>query len=51
MKRNEVSADPKLFDPDAQERIDEAIVRVQDVLQSARLQLKSWSVEQDVKAA
>jgi hypothetical protein len=48
--RDEVSASPKLFDPDAQERIEEAIVRIQDMLRSARSQL-IWSVEQKVKAA
>ena len=50
--RDEVSADPKLFEPDAQERIDEAIVRMQDVLRSTRTQLMiSEGVEQKVKAA
>jgi hypothetical protein len=49
--RGEVSANPKLFDPDAQERIDEAIVRTQDVLRSARSQLMILSEEQKVKAA
>lgn len=49
--RDQVSADPKLFEPDAQEQIDEAIVRIQDVLRSARSQLTACSVEQDVKAA
>jgi len=49
--RDEVSANPKLFDPDARERIDEAIVRIQDVLRSARSQLMTWSAEQEVKAA
>jgi len=50
--RDEVSADPKLFEPDAQERIREAIVRMQDVLRSTRPQLMiSEGVEQKVKAA
>ena len=49
--RDEVSADPKLFDPDAQERIDEAIVRMKDVLRSTRSQLMISIVEQRVKAA
>jgi len=49
--RDEVSATPKSFDPDAQERIDEAIVRIQDVLRSTRSQLMIRSVEQKVKAA
>jgi hypothetical protein len=48
--RDKVSADPKLFDPDAQQRIDEAIARIEGVLRSARSQL-IWSVEQNVKAA
>jgi len=49
--REEVSANPNLFDPDAQERIDEAIVRIQDVLRSTQSQLMIWSLEQKVKAA
>ena len=44
--RDEVSAHPRDFDPDAQERMDEAISRVQAVLRSARSTL-----EQKVKAA
>ena len=46
--RAEVSANPMLFDPDAQGRIDEAIVCIQNMLRSARLQC---SVEQEIKAA
>ncbi len=46
--RDEVSANPELFDPDAQERIDEAIARIQAVLRSTRSELV---VEQKVKAA
>ena len=46
--RAEVSANPILFDPDAQERIDETIVCIENVLRSARLQS---SVEQEIKAA
>ena len=46
--RDEVSANPKLFDPGAQERIDEAIARIQAVLRSTRSELL---VEQNVKAA
>ena len=49
--RDEVYANPKLFDPGAKERIDQAIVRIESVLRSTRSQLKSWSVEQHVKAA
>jgi hypothetical protein len=50
-KRDEVSANPELFDPAAHERIDEAIARIEDVLRSTRSQLMVWSVEQKVKAA
>jgi hypothetical protein len=46
--RDAVSANPKLFDPDAKGRIDEAITRTQAVLRSAR---SESSVEQKVKAA
>jgi hypothetical protein len=49
--RAEVSANPELFDPDAQERINEAIARMEDVLRSARLELMTCSVEQNAKAA
>jgi hypothetical protein len=49
--RDEVSADPELFDPDAQERIDEAIARIQTGLRCTRLELTIWRVEQEVKAA
>ena len=46
--RDTVSANPKLFDPDARRRIDEAITRTEAVLRSTR---SEWSVEQQVKAA
>jgi hypothetical protein len=46
--RDAVSADPTLFDPDAQQRIDEAIVRIQGLIRSTQLQLNG---EQKVKAA
>lgn len=49
--RDVVSENPDLFDRDAQERIDEAIVSTQDVLRSTRSQLMILSVEQKVKAA
>lgn len=49
--RREVSANPKLFDPDAQQRIDEAIARVSGVLRYTRSELKAWNVEEDIKAA
>ena len=48
--RDEVSANPKLFDPDAQERINGAIVRIQDVVRSTRSQLMI-GMEREVKAA
>jgi len=47
--RDEASANPELYDPDAQERIDEAIARVQDVLRDA--QLTVCSEEKIQKAA
>lgn len=46
--RDEVSANPNLFDPGAEERIDEAIARVQAVLCSTQSKLM---MEQEVKAA
>jgi hypothetical protein len=49
--RDEVTAYPTLFDPDAPERIDEAIEHVQQMLRMARLRLTTWSAEQKVKAA
>lgn len=49
--QDEVAASPELFDPDAQERIDEAIARIEDVLRSARSKLVTCSVEQNAKAA
>jgi hypothetical protein len=49
--RNEVSANPKLFDPDAQQRIDDAIARVSEVLRSMRSELRARKVGEDLKAA
>ena len=46
--RAEVCANPMLFDPDAQTRIDEAIVCIQNVLRSTQLE---GGVEQEIKAA
>jgi hypothetical protein len=46
--RAEVCATPMLFDPDAQERIDEAIVCIQNVLRSTQ---SEGGVEQEIKAA
>ena len=43
--RDEVSANPTLFDPDAQERIDEEIARIQAMLLSTRRELMILSVE------
>ncbi len=49
--RTEVSANPNLFDGDAQQRIDEAIDRLREVLRSARSQLETWKLEKPIKAA
>jgi hypothetical protein len=49
--QDEVATSPDLFDPDAHERIDEAIARMEDVLRSARSKLVICSVEQNAKAA
>jgi hypothetical protein len=49
--RDEVSANPTLFDPSAQQRMDEAIVYIQDVIRSARSQLVISRVKQEIKAA
>ena len=49
--RAEVSASPELFDPDAEERIDEAIVYIQNELRSVRSQLMICSAGQENKAA
>jgi hypothetical protein len=46
--RDEVSANPELFDPGARERIDEAIARIHAVFCSAGSDLMT---EQEVKAA
>lgn len=47
--RDEVSANPELYDPDAQKRIDEATARVENVLRDAELKLRS--VESNVRVA
>ena len=49
--RDEVSANPTLFDSGAQQRMDEAIVYVQDVIRFAQSQLMICRVEQKIKAA
>ena len=49
--RDEVTANRQLFEPDAQERIDQAIARVQCVLRMASSELMTPRVEQEVKAA
>ncbi len=49
--RDTVSANPESFDPDAQQRIDEAISCTQAVLRSAQAQLMAESVEQQSIAA
>jgi hypothetical protein len=47
--RNEASANPDLFDPDASKRIDETIIRVEDSLQHAQLMV--CEAQQDLRAA
>jgi hypothetical protein len=49
--RGEVSANPELFDPNAQERVDEAIARMEHVLRSTWSHSMIQSVEQRIKAA
>ena len=49
--RDEVSANPILFDPDAQERIDEAIVRMKDVFLGSTRPPMISTVKEMVKAA
>ena len=49
--RDEVSEHPRDFDPDAQERMDEAIARVQAVLRSTQSKSKTCSQEHEAKAA
>jgi hypothetical protein len=49
--RDEVSANPKCFDVDARERIDEAIARAQNVLRSTQAQLSIGHVELYDRAA
>jgi len=49
--RDEVSANPELFDPGAQDRIDEAIVCTQNVLGSAQSQTMIRRMQQEIKAA
>jgi hypothetical protein len=39
--RDEASANPDLYEPDAQNRIDEAIARVEDVLRQAEFMICS----------
>ena len=48
--RDEVSADSELCDPDAQARIDEAIVRIHNMLRSTPSELTICSVEQEINA-
>jgi hypothetical protein len=49
--RDEASANPELYDPDARQRIDEAIARVEDVLRYARSRLMAPSAAQAQEAA
>ena len=50
-KRDTVSANPESFDPNAQARIDEAIICTQNAIRSAPSELTICSVEQQIKAA
>ncbi len=47
--REEISANPELYDPDAQKRIDEATARVENLLRDAELKLRS--MESNVRVA
>ncbi len=47
--RDEISANPELYDPDAQKRIDEATARVENLLRDAELKLRS--MESNVRVA
>jgi hypothetical protein len=49
--RNTVNANPEWFEPNAQTRIDEAIICIQNVIRSTPSELTICSVEQDIKAA
>jgi len=49
--RSTVSANPELFDPDAQARIDEAIMCIQNMIRSTPSELTICSVDQNIKAA
>ncbi len=49
--REEIAENPDLYDPDAQERMDKEIARIQEVIRSARSELQKWTIQQEVKAA
>ena len=49
--RCEVFANPELFDRDAQRRIDEAIVCIQQVIRSTQTQLMICRAQNETKAA
>jgi hypothetical protein len=49
--RGTVSANPELFDPNAQTRIDEAIICIQNAIRPTPSELATCSVEQEIKAA
>jgi hypothetical protein len=49
--RCEVFANPELFDRDAQRRIDEAIVCIQQVIRSIQTQLVICRAQNETKAA
>ncbi len=49
--REEIAKNPDQYDPDAQEKMEEEIACIQEVLRSARSVLQKWTVQQEVKAA
>ena len=49
--RGEVSANPDLFDRDAQRRIDEAIVCIQQVIRSTQTELMIYRAQEEKEAA
>jgi hypothetical protein len=49
--RDQMTSNPSLFDPGAQQRIAEEIARIEDVLRSAQSELMVGSAEQKFKAA
>ena len=49
--RDQVCTNAKLYEPDADKRIAEAIAYTEEVLRSTRAQLKTWKPKQKVQAA